>query len=107
YRSANPAMQDLLAGRIDYLCTIAANVIAHFESKTMKPIAILSRERSPRLPALATAHEQGVDLDASTWFAFFLPKATPAAIVQKLHDATVAAMNMPAVQERLRDIGND
>jgi tripartite-type tricarboxylate transporter receptor subunit TctC len=41
------------------------------------------------------------------WFAFFFPKRTPALIVQKLHDATVAAMNSPSVQNRLRDIGVD
>src|SRR5262245_26347938 len=75
YRSATPAMMDLLAGCIAYVCTIAANVIAHFENRTMKPIAILSRDRSPSLPGLASAHEQGLaGFDASTWLAFFLPK---------------------------------
>jgi len=108
YRSATPAMMDLLAGRIAYVCTIAANVIAHFENRTMKPIAILSRDRSPSLPGLASAHEQGLTgFDASTWLAFFLPKGTPAPIVRKLHDATVAAMNTPSMQERLKEIGND
>jgi tripartite-type tricarboxylate transporter receptor subunit TctC len=59
------------------------------------------------VPALASAHEQGLaNFDASTWLGFFLPKGTPAPIVQKLHDATVAAMNMPAVQQRLKDTGN-
>jgi len=42
YRGAAPALQDLIAGRIDYLCTIASSVIAQIESKTVKPIAILS-----------------------------------------------------------------
>jgi len=60
------------------------------------------------LPKLASAHEQGLtDFEASTWQGFFMPKATPVAIVQKLHDATVAVMNVPAVEERLRETGND
>ena len=108
YRGAAPALQDLIAGRIDYVCTIASTVIPQFESRTIKALAILSRNPSPSLPALASAHEQGLaDFDASTWQAFFMPKGTPTAIVQKLHDATVAVMNIPAVQDRLRDTGND
>ena len=108
YRSADPAMLDLIAGRIDYLCTIAANAIPQFKDKRINAIAILSRDRSPTLPELASAHEQGLaDFNASTWFAFFLPKGTPAAIVHRLHQATIAVMNMPAVQDRLMDIGND
>src|SRR5499427_7634893 len=108
YRGTAPALQDLIAGRIDYLCTIASTVIPQFESGTVKAIAILSRSRSATLPTLASAHEQGLaDFDASTWQGFFMPKATPSAIVQKLHDATVAVMDVPAVQERLRQTGND
>jgi len=108
YRGAAPAMQDLIAGRIDYLCTIASTVIPQLEGRTIKAIAVLSRDRSSSVPALASAHEQGLaNFDASTWLGFFLPKSTPAPIVQKLHDATVAAMNMPAVQQRLKDTGND
>ena len=108
YRGAAPALQDLIAGRIDYLCTIASTAIPQFESGTVKAIAILSHSRSATLPTLASAHEQGLaDFDASTWQGFFMPKATPSAIVQKLHDATVAVMDVPAVQERLRQTGND
>ena len=55
---------------------------------------------------LASAQEQGLEnFDASAWFGFFFPKATSDAIVQKLHDATVVAMNSPSVQNRLRDMG--
>jgi tripartite-type tricarboxylate transporter receptor subunit TctC len=107
YRGAAPALQDLIAGRTDYLCSIAASAAAQIESKTVKAIAILSRDRSPTFPALASAHEQGLaDFDASTWLAFFLPKDTPGAIVQKLHDATVATMELPSVQDRMKEIGN-
>jgi tripartite-type tricarboxylate transporter receptor subunit TctC len=57
---------------------------------------------------VATAHEQGVnDFEAATWNAFFLPKGTPPAIIKKLHDAAVATIDTPAVQERLREIGAD
>ena len=71
-----------------------------------KAIAIFSRDRSPILPDLASAHEQGLTgFEADSWNAVFMPKRTPAAIVRKLHDATVAALNTPSVQERLKTIG--
>jgi len=106
YRGGGPAMQDLIAGRIDYFCTLSGTVASQVEGKLVKPIANLSRERSPMLPALATAQEQGLkDFDASTWFGFFVPRHTPAPVIQKLHDATVEAMDTPSVQERLKEVG--
>jgi len=57
------------------------------------------------LPELASAREQGLDFEATTWFGFFFPKGTPEPIIQKLHDATVAAMDTPSVQERLKEVG--
>jgi len=62
----------------------------------------------PFLAELPSAQEQGLpDFAASLWYAFFLPKGTPAAIVQKLHDATVATMDTPSVMQRLKEIGAD
>jgi tripartite-type tricarboxylate transporter receptor subunit TctC len=73
---------------------------------SMKAIAIMTRERSPLLPDLASAHEQGLtDFDCYFWSGFFLPKGTPASVVQKLHDASVEALDTPAVQERLKPLG--
>ena len=106
YRGGGPAMQDLIAGRIDYFCTLSGTVASQVEGRLVKPIANLSRERSPMLPALATAQEQGLkDFDASTWFGFFVPRHTPPPVIQKLHDATVEAMDTPSVQERLKEAG--
>jgi tripartite-type tricarboxylate transporter receptor subunit TctC len=108
FRGGGPAMQELLGGRIDYMCNIVTNALPQIEAKSVKPIALLSTARSPSLPYVASAKEQGLpDFDASTWYAIFLPKGTPAPIVQKLHDAIVATMDTPSVQERLKDIGAD
>ena len=77
-------------------------------SNSMKAIAVMTRNRSPLLPSLASAHEQGLnEFDSYFWSGIFLPKDTPAAIVQKLHDASVAALNTPAVAARLKDVGAD
>jgi tripartite-type tricarboxylate transporter receptor subunit TctC len=105
YRGANPAMQDLMSGRVDYLCDIITTAKAQIDADTIKPIAILSKERSPALPNVPTAIEQGFDIDAYTWNAFFLPKGTPEPIVRKLRDATIEAMKTPAVREKLEAAG--
>jgi tripartite-type tricarboxylate transporter receptor subunit TctC len=101
-------MQDLIAGRIDYQCPDSPTSVAQIEAGTVKAIAVLTRDRSPRLPDVPTAREQGLtEVAASNWFAVFCPKGTPAAVVEKLHAAIVAAMDAPAMQARMRDIGAD
>ena len=106
YRSTGQALQDLLAGRLDYQCVPIAGVVPQIEGKLVKAIAIMSKQRSPILSVLATAHEQGlVDFEVETWYAVFLPKGTPAPVVHKLHDAAVAAMSTPDVQGRLAELG--
>ena len=108
YRGGGQAMQDLIAGRIDYQCPLLPIATQQIQSGSVKAIALLSHERSRTMPGLATAREQGLtDLDVSNWSAFFLPKGTPSAIVQRLHDATVATMNSPTVHARLDEMGID
>jgi tripartite-type tricarboxylate transporter receptor subunit TctC len=107
YRGSALALQDLIAGRVDYQCVGTAASIPQIDSKTVKAIALLTTSRSAGLPALASAREQGLaDFDADAWGAFFLPKGTPASIVQKLQRATAAAMDTPFVQERLKELGS-
>jgi tripartite-type tricarboxylate transporter receptor subunit TctC len=106
YRGGGPALADLVAGRIDYICNIASTAVPAIEGKTVKGIAILAPERSPALPALATAHEQGLrNFEAFTWNAIFLPAGTPAPIVKKLNQAMIEVLDTPAVRERLDSVG--
>jgi tripartite-type tricarboxylate transporter receptor subunit TctC len=105
FRGANPAMQDLISGRVDYLCDIITTAKPQIDAGTVKPIAVLTKERSPALPSVPTAIEQGFNVEAYTWNAFFLPKGTPEPIVQKLRHATLEAMKTPAVREKLEAAG--
>ena len=78
------------------------------EGNLVKAIAILTRNRSLVLPNLASAHEQGLkDFEVDNWLAILLPRGTPTFIIRKLHEATVATMESPAVQRRLRELGAD
>ena len=102
YKGGAPAMTDLIAGRIDYWCPFSTTAMPQVKGDTVKPIALLSLQRLDVLPDLPTAHEQGLsNFEASTWNALFLPKGTPPAIVQKLHNAVVQAVGTAAVRQRL------
>jgi tripartite-type tricarboxylate transporter receptor subunit TctC len=106
YRGTGPAMQDLAGGRIDYMCEIVTTALPQIEGGAVKAIATLTKARSPVLPKLATADEQGLkDFEAYTWNALFLPKGTPEPIIKKLHEASVQAMETPAVKDRLQGLG--
>lgn len=105
YRGTGPAMQDLIAGRIDYLCEIISTARPQVEGGKVKALAIMTKARSAVLPNLATTLEQGTDVQAYTWNAIFLPKGTPADVVKKLNEAAVAAMNTKAVADRLQGLG--
>ena len=108
YRGAAPAIQDMIAGQTDYKCSVLSPALPQIEGHLVKPIALLTRNRSAALPTLATAHEQGLtDFDVATWHAIFLPKGTPSPIVRKLNEAAVAAMTTPAVAARLKELGAD
>jgi tripartite-type tricarboxylate transporter receptor subunit TctC len=106
YRGTGPAMQDLAAGRIDYLCEIVTTALPQIQGGTVKPIVMLSLDRSPVLPNLPTANESGLPkFEAYTWNAIFLPKGAPREIVNKLHDAIVETMKTPTVKNRLEGLG--
>ncbi len=106
YRGTGPAMQDLLGGRIDFLCDLVNTAKPQIEGGTVKPIAIMTKERSPALPNVPTGLEQGTkSLEAYTWSAIFLPKGAPAAIVKKLNAAVLQSMKTPEVRARLEGLG--
>ncbi len=106
YRGSPPAMQDLIAGRIDYFCALAAAAMPMLASDSVKAIAIMTHDRSPLLPILASASEQGLaDLDSNFWSGLFVPKDTPAAVVERLHAAALETLNTAAVVERLKFAG--
>lgn len=105
YRSSAPALQDVIAGHIDYYCPLAVAAIPLVKNQSLKALAILTQERSSLLPDLPTAKEQGFDgMDGYYWMGFFFPKGTPDPIVQKLNKAVNVTLETPAVQVRLRDL---
>jgi tripartite-type tricarboxylate transporter receptor subunit TctC len=106
YRGSAPASNDLIGGQIDYLCGNLGAAAPLITGKQVKAIAVLSKARSPLMPDLASAHEQGLTgFDVTTWTAFFLPKGAPANIVAKLNEVAHATMETPVIKQRMLEIG--
>lgn len=106
YRGSAPAIQDLISGRVDYMCEISSTAMPHIQGGTVKALATLTANRSTVFPDLPTAQQQGLQgFEAYTWNAFFFHKDTPPAIVERLRAVTVEAMDTPAVKERLQSLG--
>ena len=106
YRSSAPGLQDMITGNLDLYCPLAASVIPLLEAKSIKVPAVLSQQRSSLLPEIPTAAEQGYkDVDGYYWIALFAPKGAPALAVARLAEAADKAIDAPATQTRLRDVG--
>ena len=105
YKGSGPAMTDLIGGRVNFLCEIITTAKPQIDGGTVKVIANLSRTRSPALPNVPTAVEQGTDVEAYTWNAFFLPKGASPELVKKLNGVTIEAMKAPAVRTKLEGLG--
>jgi tripartite-type tricarboxylate transporter receptor subunit TctC len=106
YRGSALAVQDLIAGRIDFMADQISTALAHIRAGTVKAIAALGLERAPGLGELPTAGEQGVKgLDCGSWGSFSFPKGTPSEIVHRLAKASNEAVETPAVRERFASLG--
>jgi tripartite-type tricarboxylate transporter receptor subunit TctC len=106
YRGEGPVQQDLIGGRIDYMCSTIQTGAALAKEGTVKGVAVMSGHRVKIIPDLATTGEQGLPgVEASVWNAFFLPPGTPRPIVQKLNRAMSDTLDDPAIRERLESLG--
>jgi len=106
YRGEGPALQDLVAGRIDYMCNTIQTGAAQAKSGKVKAIAVMAPRRSAVVPELATSGEQGLaGVEASVWNGLFFPKGTPNAIVQKMAKVVNEMLDDSAIRKRLEDLG--
>ena len=106
YRGAGPVIQDLMGGRIDYMCDTIQTGAQLAKQGALKPIGVLSSHRVAIIPEVPTSGEQGVaGVEASVWNAFFLPKGTPDAIVRKLNAAVNQSLENPTLRKRLEELG--
>ncbi len=106
FKGTGPAMAELQAGRIDFMCEIMSTAKAHVEAGSIRALTIMNETRSPALPNLATSAEQGMkELVAYTWNAIFAPKGLPADVLARLNKAAVDSINTASVKEKLGGLG--
>jgi tripartite-type tricarboxylate transporter receptor subunit TctC len=108
YRGMAPAMQDLVAGQIDFMIDTAANSLPQVRAGTIKAFAVTSKTRLSAAPDIPTVDEAGLPgLYALNWQAAFLPKGAPKDVVAKLNAAVMSALADASVQKRLAGIGQE
>jgi tripartite-type tricarboxylate transporter receptor subunit TctC len=105
YRGTGPAVNDLVGGHVDFLCEQSVSVAEQIKGGSVKAYGISASERLAALPDVPSAKEAGVKYDMSIWAGIFAPKGVSKEVVDKLAAALDKALDDPAVQKRLGDLG--
>ena len=106
YRGAAPALTDLLGGQVQVFAADAPVLMPHIKGGKIKALGAASGRRNPMLPDVPTLAEQGyADTTVDNWYGLLAPAGTPPAVISKIHDAFVAAINDPAIKEKLVQSG--
>lgn len=93
YRGGAPMLQDLLSGQVAAAFVVPGAIAPHVKAGKLRALAVAGRRREPLLPDVPTMDEAGLpDFRATIWFGLFAPRNTPAAILDRLHAATQAAL---------------
>jgi tripartite-type tricarboxylate transporter receptor subunit TctC len=106
YRGAAPALTDLLGGQVQVFAADAPVLMSNIKGGKIKALGAASGRRNPMLPDVATLAEQGYpDTTVDNWYGLLAPAKTPPAVITKIHDAFVQAINDPVVKQKLIDSG--
>lgn len=95
------AMQSLLGGHLDAVIGAPSTVMPQVEGGAVAGIAVTGKARFPLAPAIPTLAEAGVDVDVATHFAFYAPKGTPPAVVNKLTQAFSDSASEPVFRQAM------
>jgi tripartite-type tricarboxylate transporter receptor subunit TctC len=105
YRGGAPAMQDMLSGQINFMCTASGSFLPLVRSGQIRAYAITTKSRADSAPDIPSVDEAGLPgLYFSVWNAIWAPKGTPKAVIAKLNAAAVQAMADPAFRKRITDL---
>jgi tripartite-type tricarboxylate transporter receptor subunit TctC len=108
YKGGGPAMTATISGETDITILGAVITVPQIKGGNLKALAVLGKKRTPALPQVATASEQGLtNLDVSSWVGVLVPAGTPAPIIEKINNAFAQALKNPAVQTRMAEQGNE
>lgn len=109
YKGSGPAIQDVISGQVDMMFDTTVVAAPHIQSGKLRAIAVTSPQRLASLPDVPTVAESGVnglaDFQVQSWQAVFVPAATPAPVVTRLHDEIRKILAQPDMQNRLKGFG--
>ncbi len=106
YRGTSLALQDLVAGNIDFMVDQPTSALGQIKSGAVKAIAVMSDRRSSALPDLPTAAEGGLaNVEHNVWNGILAPKGTPPIVIDKLYSAVSTAFNDDGVKQRMAALG--
>lgn len=108
YKGGGPAMTATIGGETDITILGAVITVPQIKGGNLKAIAVLGKKRTPALPQVATASEQGLaNFDVSSWVGVLVPAGTPAPIIDKINNAFAQALKNPVIQTRMAEQGNE
>ena len=108
YKGGGPALTDLLGGQVNLMFIVAANGIRQARAGKLTALAVTGPTRASVAPEVPTFAESGYpEFVLLNWYGVLAPAGTPRETVAKLNRAIVAALNTPAVSERLAGVGVD
>lgn len=107
YKGAE-ALNDLLAGRVQFMFATIPSVIQHIQGGKLIPIAVSSQKRSRALPEIPGVSERGIaNFDAGSWFGLFAPKGTPEAVITRLNGTVNEILAMSSIEQQMLREGAD
>jgi tripartite-type tricarboxylate transporter receptor subunit TctC len=108
YRGGTPAMQDLLSGQINFMCTASGSFLPLVRNGQIRAYAVTAKVRLESDPDIPTVDEAGLPgIHVSVWNAFWAPKGVPKPVITKLNAAAAEALNDPVIRKRVIDMGLD
>ncbi len=107
YKGSNPALQDLLGGRLDLMYDYTVTLLPHIKAGKLRALAVMGSKRLPALPDVPTIAEAGFPgLESSSWSGIVVPAGTPKPIVRKLSQAMHTALTDKALVAPFEEIGS-
>jgi len=108
YKGGAPAITDVLGGQLPLVAVNALEALPHVKSGKLKVLAVMSPARSSMLPDVPTIAESGFPgFEASVWYGFVAPAATPKPVVSKLHAEVQKALQTAEVRDRMSSVGGE
>lgn len=106
FRGAAPAMQELVAGRLDFIISDQVTALPQVRTSTVKAYAVTAKRRLASAPNIPTVDDAGLPtLHTSVWNAIWAPKRTPQPVIAKLNSAIIASLDDAALRARLDQLG--